>query len=107
VGLVLLHPVGDYVNSYPVKLFEYMAAGLPVVASNFPLWRRIVEGKRCGITVDPLNSKAIAEAIEYLLSNPGEAMQMGENGRQAVEQHYNWKNEAKKLVNLYKELLLS
>ena len=82
-----------------------MAAGLPVVASDFPLWKEIVEGNRCGITVDPLDPKAIARAIEYLLTHPEEARRMGENGRRAVEEKYNWGKEAEKLVRLYRNLL--
>jgi glycosyltransferase involved in cell wall biosynthesis len=82
-----------------------MAAGLPVVASNFPLWKEIVEGNRCGITVDPLDPKAIAQAIEYLLTHPEEARQMGENGRRAVEEKYNWESESKKLLGVYAKLL--
>jgi glycosyltransferase involved in cell wall biosynthesis len=104
-GLVLFHPAPNHTNSLPNKLFEYMAAGLPVVASNFPLWKEIVEGNRCGITVDPLDSKAIAQAIEYLLAHPEEALQMGENGRRAVEEKYNWEAESKKLLGVYSKLL--
>jgi len=105
VGLVCLHPEPRFMVAWPVKLFEYMAAGLPVVASNFPLWKEIVEGNRCGITVDPLDPKAIAQAIEYLLTHPEEARRMGENGRRAVEEKYNWEKEAEKLLALYKELV--
>ena len=104
-GLVLFHPAPNHTNSLPNKLFEYMAAGLPVVASNFPLWKEIVEGNRCGITVDPLDPKAIAQAIEYLLTHPEEARQMGENGRRAVEEKYNWEREKEKFLKLYAELL--
>jgi len=105
IGLVCLHPDPRYVVGWPVKLFEYMAAGLPVIASNFPLWQEIVEGNRCGICVDPLNPKEIAGAIEYLITHPEEARQMGENGRRAVEEKYNWEKEGKKLLKLYEELL--
>jgi len=105
IGLVCLHPEPRYMVGWPVKLFEYMAAGLPVVASNFPLWKEIVEGNRCGITVDPLDPKAIAQAVEYLLAHPEEARRMGENGRRAVEEKYNWGKEAEKLVRLYRNLL--
>jgi glycosyltransferase involved in cell wall biosynthesis len=104
-GLVLFHPAPNHTDSLPNKLFEYMAAGLPVVASNFPLWKEIVEGNRCGITVDPLDPKAIARAIEYLLTHPEEARRMGENGRRAVEEKYNWGKDAEKLVRLYRNLL--
>ena len=104
VGLVCLHPEPRYVVAWPVKLFEYMATGLPVVASNFPLWREIVEGNNCGLCIDPLNPKEIAEAIEYLLTHPEEAQRMGASGRRAVEEKYNWTKEKAKLIKLYKEL---
>lgn len=105
VGLVCLHPLPRFILGWPVKLFEYMAAKLPVVASNFPLWKQIVEGNECGICVNPLNPKEIAGAIEYLLMHPEEARRMGQNGRRAVEEKYNWNQEARKLLELYKGLI--
>lgn len=105
VGLVCLHPEPRYILALPVKLFEYMAVGLPVIASNFPLWREIVEGNNCGICVNPLDPKEIADAIKYILEHPDEARKMGENGRKAVLEKYNWEKEGEKLVELYKELL--
>lgn len=104
-GTVLLQPKVNYINSQPVKLFEYMSAGLPVIASNFPLWKDIVESNNCGICVDPLNPKEIAEAIRYLVNNPDIARKMGENGRKAVLEKYNWENEAKKLLKVYESIL--
>ncbi|MDR9498530.1 MAG: glycosyltransferase family 4 protein [Hydrogenovibrio sp.] len=103
-GLVTLHPVINYIDALPVKMFEYMAAGIPVIASNFPLWRDIVQGNQCGLCVDPLNPKAIGEAIQYLIDHPLEAEKMGKNGSQAVEQKYNWKTEEQKLLDLYDRL---
>ncbi|MBE3128509.1 MAG: glycosyltransferase family 4 protein, partial [Actinobacteria bacterium] len=107
VGIVVLHPISNYLTSLPIKLFEYMSAGLPVVASNFSLWKEIVDGNCCGICVDPLKPKEIAEAIEYLMGHPEEARKMGENGRKAVLEKYNWENESKKLLKLYEEILWS
>jgi glycosyltransferase involved in cell wall biosynthesis len=87
-----------------VKMFEYMAAGIPVIASNFPLWRQIVEGNQCGLCVDPLNPKAIAGAIDYLIMNPEIAKRMGENGKKAVIEKYNWPVQAIKLTDFYRTI---
>ncbi|MFD2270345.1 glycosyltransferase [Undibacterium arcticum] len=59
-------------------MFEYMAAAIPVIASNIPLWREIVEGNDCGLCVDPYDPAAIANAIDYLALNPDVARRMGE-----------------------------
>ena len=104
-GLVILHPTPRYLDAYPTKMFEYMSVGLPVIVSDFPLWRDIVENAACGLLVDPLDPQAIAEAMQWVLDNPAEAETMGRRGRQAVEKHYNWETEAGKLVALYKKLL--
>lgn len=100
-GLVTLHPIVNYIDALPVKMFEYMAAGIPVISSDFPLWREIVEGNSCGICVDPLNPKEIADAIDFLISNPGCAEEMGRNGRRAVQKSYNWVSEEQKLLDFY------
>lgn len=100
-GLVLLHPTNNYLKIRPNKLYEYMAAGLPVVASNFPFWREIVEHHRVGILVDPLDVQAIADAIAFILANPEEATAMGRRGRKAVAEHFNWQQEEKNLIHAY------
>lgn len=105
VGIVVLHPDPNYLESLPTKLFEYMAVGIPVIASNFPLWQSIVEGEACGLTVNPLDPKAIADAIRWLLEHPEEAKEMGRRGRQAVLEKYSWEKEAERLLHLYLELL--
>lgn len=103
-GIVTLHPQANYVESLPVKMFEYMAAGIPVIASNFPLWRRIIDDSACGICVDPLNPAAIAAAIDYLILHPEHAKQMGIRGRSAVTEKYNWRTESKKMLDFYSKL---
>lgn len=103
-GLVVLHPIINYIDALPVKMFEYMSAGIPVIASNFSLWKKIIKEANCGICVDPLNVDEIANAITYIIEHPQQAKQMGENGRKAVEEKYNWEQEGKKLIKIYEEL---
>jgi glycosyltransferase involved in cell wall biosynthesis len=103
-GLVTLHPIINYQDALPVKMFEYMASGLPVIASNIPLWQSIIDDAKCGICVDPLNPKEIADAIEYIMTHPVEAKIMGENGKKAVIEKYNWRLEETKLFSIYEEL---
>lgn len=105
VGLVTLHPTRNYLDSLPVKMFEYMAAGIPVITSNFPLWRDIIEKNQCGKCVDPLDPKQIARAIDDFIKNPSDAEEMGRRGRLAVRERYNWSIEERALVGLYKKLL--
>lgn len=104
IGLATLHPIPNYVDERPTKLFEYMAAGVPVISSDFPLCKEVVEENHCGICVNPLNPVEIAVAINYLLSHPDESSQMGQNGRYAVMKKYNWEIESQKLLNIYGEL---
>lgn len=87
------------------KLFEYMEAALPVICSDYKLWNDIIEEYECGICVNPQDVDEIAQAIEYLVSNPDRAIQMGENGRKAVVENYNWGMQEKILVDLYRSLL--
>lgn len=103
-GIVTFLPAPNHNDAQPNKMFEYMSAGVPVIGSHFPLWRKIIEGNECGICVDPLDPQAIADAIDYLIAHPEEAEQMGRNGQRAVQERYNWTIEEKKLLDLYHSL---
>lgn len=104
-GLLFFHPDPNHVRAQPNKMFEYMSAGLPVIASNFPLWREIIEGNDCGYCVDPMSPEAISSGIEKVLIEPMRAQQMGANGRAVVLNRYNWTIEEAKLVTIYSKLL--
>lgn len=103
-GLVVLHPEPNHIHSQPTKMYEYMEAGIPVIASNFPQWRHVLGTHKCGLCVDPLNPQELAAAVQWLADHPTEAKEMGENGRRAVQEYYNWEREEKKLLELYQEL---
>ena len=86
------------------KLFEYMQAGIPVIATDFELWSEVVSQSDCGTLVNPHDSNAIKAAIEFYIDNPAEALRQGDNGRVAVKERYNWSTQEVILFSLYKEL---
>jgi len=107
VGLALYHPVQSYMESQPVKIFEYMAAGIPVIAADFPRFREIVEGNRCGLCVPPCDVAAIAAAIEWIFEHPEESENMGKRGREAVLKSLNWETEERELLRFYERIIHS
>ncbi|MCY2990960.1 MAG: glycosyltransferase family 4 protein [Planctomycetota bacterium] len=104
-GVVTYLPVANHLEAQPNKLFEYMSAGLPVIASDFPLWRQIVTTAECGLLVDPEDPSAIAEAICWLLEHRDQAQELGRRGQQAVCQQYHWEPEAQALMNFYERVV--
>jgi glycosyltransferase involved in cell wall biosynthesis len=104
-GLVLFHPEPNHIESMPHKLFEYMAAGVPVIASDFPFWRRMLGPAECCVFVDPMQPRAIAGAIEFLLSRPQLSEEMGRRGQLAVKNRFNWNSQARQLIELYAGLV--
>ena len=102
-GIALLKPVGDYIDSYPTKLFDYMALALPVITSDLPLLTHVVDGSECGFCVNPYDAGALAEQLIRCIENPQNLKKMGENGRNAIKEKYNWDNESKKLLEVYQK----
>jgi len=105
LGISLVSPDLHYERKLLTKFFEYMKNGLPILISNFSLWKDFVKENRCGLTVNPLDPKAISDAIKYLIEYEEEAQEMGEKGRKAVLEKYNWENEENKLLAIYEQLL--
>jgi len=104
-GIVTFLGVPNHIDAQPNKMFEYMSAGLPLIASNFPLWKDIVTKNKCGLTVDPKDSIAIAKTIDSIVLNIEESSRMGLNGKNAVLKKYNWQQEELKLINIYNNLI--
>lgn len=87
------------------KLFEYMMNGIPVIATDFILWKDIVEKYHCGICVNPRDVQAIKQAIIFFKENPQEARIMGDNGKNAVRNQYNWASQENVLFEMYHQVL--
>jgi glycosyltransferase involved in cell wall biosynthesis len=106
VGIITSHPLPTYLESLPIKMFEYMSAGIPFIASDFPFWRKLLYGHDCCIFVDPLNPQSMADAIDHLILNPELAQKMGEIGKKLVYAKFYWEQEEIKLINFYKDILI-
>lgn len=105
IGIMIPEPRPNHINSYAIKLFEYMGAELPIICSNFPLWKEMIEESGCGICVDPMDEKEVISAIQYLSEHPEIEKEMGRKGKTLVFEKYNWNMEFKKLKSIYRELL--
>lgn len=104
-GMVTFLPAPNHGNSQPNKMFEYMSAGLPVICSDFPLWKAIIESEKCGVCVDPSEPRAIADAILKVSKLVKGGNRIGENGKLAVQEKFNWEMEKKKLYEIYYSLV--
>ncbi len=105
IGLAILLPEPRYVAATPVKLFEYMASGLPVIASNFPSIAEIVKEANCGLLIDPVGD--LTETINTILlwwQNKSTPQTLGENGRNAILSKFTWENNSLGLIELYRQL---
>jgi glycosyltransferase involved in cell wall biosynthesis len=107
LGLLLLQPVPGhaYAGENILKLFEYMWCGLPLVSSDFPNLKQIIEAAQCGICIDPCDAERAAAAILKLLENWELRQKLGKNGRDAVLGAYNWPAANKVLNQVYKNVL--
>ncbi|MEZ4968369.1 MAG: glycosyltransferase family 4 protein [Flavobacteriaceae bacterium] len=103
-GLVVLEPTLNYLDSIPVKMFEYMAAGIPVIASDFKYWRELIGMEECAVFVNPKDPKEIGRAINDLVNDKSKSFQMGQRGKNAVAKKFNWKIEENKMLALYKKM---
>jgi glycosyltransferase involved in cell wall biosynthesis len=99
--LNLGYKLGSYGTN---KIFEYMEAGLPFICTDYILWKEIVNQNNCGICVEPGNIEQIENAIKFLIGNPLIAYQMGQNGRKAVLNKYNWRSQEENYVDLFNKL---
>lgn len=101
LGIIIPHPIERYRTNYPVKMFEFMAAGIPVIASREGESGAFIQEGKCGILVNPLDPKEVASAIIWVFKNSMEAESMGERGRALILDRYNWERESEVLLQVY------
>lgn len=88
------------------KIFEYMLEGLPVICTDFSLWKSLIIDKyHCGICVSPNNKAQIKEAVRYIIQNKQEAFEMGQRARQAVLTEFNWESQEEKYISIVNSLI--
>jgi glycosyltransferase involved in cell wall biosynthesis len=104
IGLVCLQKLAQYENSLPVKMFEYMASKIPIIATQMTYWVKSFSEFNCIHFISEVTSENIAEAIDHLSNNKEKAVCMGENGYNAFVNYLNWETEEKKLLSAYKYL---
>jgi len=104
IGFSILYPEPNFLKSLATKLFEYMEAGIPYIASNFEYWDQITKSEKCGISVDPRNQIEINRALHLLVKNKELRTRLGESGLKASVK-YTWSNEEKKLLDVYNRLI--
>jgi glycosyltransferase involved in cell wall biosynthesis len=104
-GLVLLQPVQAHMQAYPVKMFEYMAASVPVIASNYPVWKSLLDGGSLALCIDPTDPAQIAAAMKRILDQPDWADEIAKRADQAVRERYNWETECHRLRTTYNHVL--
>lgn len=88
-----------------IKIFEAMEAALPVLITDVPLYRGIIEKYQCGICVNPNDVNSIKNAIKFLITNKKEAYMMGQRGRKAVIEEYNWDKQAEKYIQVINQII--
>jgi glycosyltransferase involved in cell wall biosynthesis len=103
-GIAICAPSVNYMNALSTKVFDYMAAAIPVISSDFPGWREAVNGYDCSIFIDGTNAAQIAAAIVSLAEKPQEARAMGARGQRGVIECINWETEFLALQKLYERL---
>ena len=106
IGACLSLDEGQYYScdTFGNKVHEYMLAGIPVLVSDSPFNKRMIDEYQFGLYVDPCDTEAVKAAIRRLLDDPDYARQLGENGRRAALERFNWTTQEAALLELYTSL---
>ena len=102
--IAILKPIPMYATVYPNKVFDYMAAGRPVILAIEGVIKDVVEQAKAGLAIPPGNSQAIAQAVIMLFNDQAKAKKFGQNGRMHVSQHYNRRQLATRMLEIMQQL---
>lgn len=106
-GIICYLPLPNHIESMPNKIFEYMMLGLPIIGSNFPLWKKLIEENGCGLTCDPTNPQKIADAIQTLFSDAIEIENKAQTSIELFNNCFTWTNEKQVLLDFYSSMIES
>lgn len=101
VGLAVLKPIKNYIESYPTKIFEYMSIKLPLITSDFPLYKNVVEKNNCGFCINPYSANELADYIQRIFEDDNLSNKIAVNGYNLVKNKFNWETQEIKLLNCY------
>ncbi len=104
VGLLPFLPGRHVKITLANKLFDYMAAGVPIVASDLPPMRRILEETRAGVLFTPGDSASLASAVVDLLRDGAMRRRLAQNGRRAAAEKYNWREDEKRFLEIFESV---
>jgi glycosyltransferase involved in cell wall biosynthesis len=102
--IAILKPIPLYGTVYPNKVFDYMAAGKPVLLAMEGVIREVIEAAGAGLIIPPGDPAGLADGITYLADHKDEGLQMGSRGREYVKQHFDRPNQAEKFAVLMENL---
>jgi glycosyltransferase involved in cell wall biosynthesis len=105
VCLAILKPLDEYKSTYPNKVFDYMAAGRPVVLAIDGVVRAVIDAAGCGIFAQPGDPSALAEAIQILVADPGQSRKMGLAGRKYLQEHFSRVVMAERLLEILNNMI--
>jgi glycosyltransferase involved in cell wall biosynthesis len=105
IGIALFHPTKRMIKtSYPIKLFEYMICGKPVIVSDLPAMKKVIDEAKCGLFVNPMDIDDVSKTMVYAAEHPAELSAMGRRAKKAINTKYNWEKMGKVLVDVYQKV---
>lgn len=107
IGMCIYPDTGGQLTkleNFNTKVYEYMAMEMPVILSDWPYKREMVEKYKFGLTANPSDAEEIASKIRWLLDHPKEAENMGKNGKRLLEEQFTWDVAERELLRIYQDV---